>query len=716
VLRDEVVISRSELNIFRELMPRLMVGRCRGAAAVVAAVLCLLVLVPCQAESVKRWDFDGSGDREGWTVSDGALGVVMGGSLWVALNPKERDPAAIATTAYQAFGEDFNSRSSVEADTGVEVMSPRGVDVSTPEVQQVQVRMRVLNLSPATDLFLRWRTKQQTEGWGTREKFSLIPAQSRRCALSSDLKRWQEVTCYVDKQWHGVIDQIAIYIPQAIRGDIWLDSVEIVVGPAEPARVRPDVASDAVVPKVALPGISQAGFAEAFKVLDRCLIVDVPLEGFTHPFMSAGGYYNPRWFPLDTSLTLSGAKWVNQRFAEGVMRGFHDVQTENPDGRFDISGSSAVRGQVADTSQVPAFFEVAYDVARRTNDLQLRGEIYQTMQRYLDWWLSPVKRDSRTGLISGVFEEAFGEPELPRYGMRLQSVAPVALNVAVAVGAARTADLAAELGKEGDSKKYRQVFDELSRAINGILWDEQDGVYYSYDLREHHARKHLMVSTFDPLRLGMAPPTRRDRLLKRLLDPDQFNWGKRPLTGWAMTDPGYEEWKGENASRAWFGDIWTLSNMQVVTGLEESGHPDLAAELNWATIKAFHMHYREFLLPSSGEGRGGEDNGLSASQYVAAIVEHLFGVDFDRAHKWLRIEPHVPQALYGQTIVLESLILPTEGDTRLSLRIKQSALGSAEVGVDITGPLPLGSLEIALPGSARKVVAPTQHSMTAVFP
>jgi len=48
------------------------------------------------------------------------------------------------------------------------------------------------------------------------------------------------------------------------------------------------------------------------------------------------------------------------------MRGWRDVQLLNPDGRIDLWGNSAVRGQPADQSLLPTFFEVAYSIARRT--------------------------------------------------------------------------------------------------------------------------------------------------------------------------------------------------------------------------------------------------------------------------------------------------------------------------------------------------------------
>ena len=132
--------------------------------------------------------------------------------------------------------------------------------------------------------------------------------------------------------------------------------------------------------------------------------------GFTYPFITPGGYYDVGgWWEIDTGLAVIGAKWVSQAFGENVMRGFHDLQSLNPDGRIDLWGNSAVRGQVADQSQLPTLFEPAFDMARRTADVSLRENIYGTMKGYLDWWLSPVKRDVRTGLITSTYEETFGD-------------------------------------------------------------------------------------------------------------------------------------------------------------------------------------------------------------------------------------------------------------------------------------------------------------------
>jgi len=671
-----------------------------------AALALLLIATICEAQIARRWDFNKIDDREGWEMRPGARGVVMGGSLWltVATTP------GLSARLYEGIGEPIELDPVMRSPL---VASARGLNI--PAERATQVRLRILNLSPVTDLFLRWRTTGQD--WELPMGWAAPPTQSKHCALKADLKQWQEVTCYLDrKEWRGVIDQIAIQLPTLsppFRGDMWIDWIEIGSGAAQPVRPRPDVVSSHVVPRIQIPHISQAGFADAFKVLDECLVVDVPNQGFNYPYMGPGGYYGDLWHVLDTSLTLNGAKWVNQSFAEGVMRGFREVQAEEPNDRIPGAGYRGDRGQPADWSQTPRFFEVAYDVARRTSDAALRADIYDTMRRYLDWWVSAARRDAKSGFVMALgddfdtLSEEVGWTYPP-------AVAAVDLNMAVMIGAERVSRLAAHLGKNDEAVRYKRLFQDLSGAVNR-LWDEKDGVYYNHDLSTGQPRRRVLASTFEPLRFGTASPAQRKRLIERLIDPKEFNWGKVPLTTIAMTDAAYEEAKGDYGFSAWNGDVWTYRNLEAIKGLEDAGRPDLAAELNWATIKEFHQNYHEYLLPSTGEGQGTNRYGWTASQYIEAVIEHLFGVDFDAIQRRVRIAPHVPKELYGQDIALRDLLLPTGGGTRLLVHVHQISPTAASIRVDITGPLPQGDLMVTLPGSGKERRVSMRHTLTTTF-
>ena len=650
---------------------------------ILTLVVFTLTSASAQQPAVREWRFDNWNDREGWTVSDRLTGVAAGGSLWLTLTPAVRDPTKLADPAYQVYGD---SRFG-ESQRWHEVTSPAGLGIDAATVKKV--RLRVLNLSPWTDGYIAWRTREQPEKTAGAVRFT----------LKADLNRWQQLVCHVDTRWNGTIDQVAVRIPTTrIRGDIWIDHIEITGGePLAPAQ-RPDVASDQAVPRVRIPGIRQTDFHDAFKVLDECLIVNTPVHGFTYPVMGPGGAYGENWWQLDSSLNLAGAMWANQAFAEDVMRGFRDVQADNPDGRIDLYGGSAMRGQVGDQSSIPRYFEVAWDTARRTVDAKLRLEIYETMRRYLDWWLSPVKRDARTGLITAIFEETTSE--LDAVSMRPQTVAAVDLNVAVAFACQATATLARHLRRKEEAARYERSLEEIKTAINRYLWDEERGAYYNYDVREQRLRPRLICTTFDPLRLGIAPLERRERLLKKLVDPALFNWGTLPLTTIARTEPTFVEAKGPYDGRAWGGDVWTLRNLFVVAGLKDTGSHDLAAELSWATIKAFNANYTEYLVPSTGEGHGVKRYGWSASQYIQAVIEYLFGVDYDRLEGRVRIFPHIPEELYTKALALEGLILPTGG--RLNLRLTQWSPGAADIEVNFSGALPTERIEIFVPQAGER--------------
>ena len=646
------------------------------------SLLALLVVPEAGWAKNPRWDFDRWNDPEGWTTAPRMTGAVMGGAMWVTLAPAISDPARLATTHFQIYGDAGASR--------YDLVSPAGLGISAARFNKV--RMRLLNRSAATDAFVLWWKPGQPEK----------PAGSARFTLEADANRWQEAICHLEGRWEGSIDRIAIRIaPNAIRGDIWFDWIEIAAGPPRPALQTVDLSSALVAPRITIPGLSQSGFADAFRVLEECVVTDVPVFGFRYPVFKPGGYYGENWWQLDTSLALAGAKWANQEFAVNVMRGFAGVQALNPDGRIDLYGGSAVRGQAGDASSIPRFFEAAFDVARRSAGVPERLEIYRTMSAYLDWWLSPVKRDGRTGLITAIFEETLGEAEI--HLLTPQSLAPVDLNVAVAIGCRNTAALAKALGKAGEAARYERAFADLRSAVNAYLWDERRGAYFNYEVKTGRLRDRLIVSTFDPLEAGIAPPDRAARLVEKLTNPALFNWGKRPLTSLAMTEAAYVEAKGKYDGTAWFGDIWTMRNLPVIVGLEDMGRHDLAAELAWSTIKSFHGNYAEYLAPSSGEGHGVARYAWSASQYAQAVIEHLFGVDYDAVGRRLRVFPRIPRELLGKPIVLEGLVIPTQPACRLRVEVTRRAEGRARVATRVEGPLPRLQLEVLMAGKPARV-------------
>lgn len=626
-----------------------------------------------QVDTAWFWDFNRWNNSMDWMIPSPVNGGIRGGAICLALQP-DRDRLDPPSWRHMVWGEDLQ----------YDLISPSGLEVKTTEF--TKVRMRILNKSPETDGLVFWGTKESPG----------ILANPVHFAMKPDCKNWQEVVCHMDKNWSGIIDQISIRPAQMWwSGDLWIDWIAITGGPEKTESERPDIISPGLIPVIHLPGISQKGFQDAFRVLDECMVIDVPMRGFNYPFLAPGGVYGQCWWQLDGSLNVAGAKWVNQHFVENIMRGFAEVQAQNPDGRIDLYGGSVVRGQVADVSSIPRFFEAAWDVARRSSDPQLREVVYETMKKYLGYWLSESKRDQSTGLVTAVFEESFGG-EGPYPGPSPGIVAAVDLNVAVAIGCYNTSRLAQFLGNTEEADDYDQYFDLLSQSINRYLWNNEKGAYLNYNVRDNTHYNRLICSTFDPMQFGIAPSERIEVLLEKLLNPELFNWGIRPVTSIARTEPDYVEAVGPYDGRAWLGDIWTMRNLPIIKGLEYAGKHDLAAELTWSTIQTFHTNYCEYAVPSNGSGEGVHRYGWTASQYIETIVEHLFGIDCDLLNKRIRVMPHIPEQLYGKKITIENLIIPGNEDSRLSISVLQTD-ADVIIEVGVSGKLPVLDLEVFVP-------------------
>jgi Mannosylglycerate hydrolase MGH1-like glycoside hydrolase domain len=261
----------------------------------------------------------------------------------------------------------------------------------------------------------------------------------------------------------------------------------------------------------------------------------------------------------------------------------------------------------------------------------------------------------------------------------------------------RASMLAGHFGRTDETERHMTAFQALRRSINNYLWDEAQDAYFNHDVKEGERRPRLICTTFDPLRLGIAPTQRVAGLIDKLLDPRLFNWGKLPVTSIAKTASDYMEGTGPYNGTQWFGDVWAMRNAFIVEALEDAGRHDLATELTWATIKAFSGNYAEYLLPSTGKGDGVRRYAWSASLYIASVIEHLFGVDYDRIQGRVRILPRVPKELAGKEISLAELKVPAAANTRLSVTVRQMAAGQAHIAVDIRGTLPVGEMEILLP-------------------
>ncbi|XP_057670546.1 trehalase-like [Diorhabda carinulata] len=160
------------------------------------------------------------------------------------------------------------------------------------------------------------------------------------------------------------------------------------------------------------------------------------------------------------------------------------------------------------------------------------------------------------------------------------------------------------------AKFYLDCMERWKLAIENILWNEEDGTWYDYDLKLEKQRKYYFASNLTPLWAGAFDESQRlekgRRSVKYLkkMGIDQYRGGIP-----TSLFPTGQQWDFPNA--------WSPYQNLIIIGLEKSGDPEaqeLAEHLAhiWvnSNIKAFHENkvmFEKYSAESSGHfGGGGE--------------------------------------------------------------------------------------------------------------
>jgi alpha,alpha-trehalase len=93
---------------------------------------------------------------------------------------------------------------------------------------------------------------------------------------------------------------------------------------------------------------------------------------------------------------------------------------------------------------------------------------------------------------------------------------PVCLNSLLYLMETQTVEILTELGRKPEAAPWQAKADLRARAINNLMWDEKDGLYYDYDFVDKRVRRYPFLTTFYPLWAGLASKEQAARIVKNL--------------------------------------------------------------------------------------------------------------------------------------------------------------------------------------------------------
>jgi alpha,alpha-trehalase len=93
---------------------------------------------------------------------------------------------------------------------------------------------------------------------------------------------------------------------------------------------------------------------------------------------------------------------------------------------------------------------------------------------------------------------------------------PVCLNSLLYLMEMQTAEILTTLDRKQEAANWQAKAEGRAAAINKLMWDEKDGLYYDYDFEDKHVRHYPFLTTFYPLWAGIASKEQAARVVKNL--------------------------------------------------------------------------------------------------------------------------------------------------------------------------------------------------------
>jgi hypothetical protein len=161
-------------------------------------------------------------------------------------------------------------------------------------------------------------------------------------------------------------------------------------------------------------------------------------------------------------------------------------------------------------------------------------------------------------------------------------------------------DLAFLLAEMGDTAGLQEIEGLQQRALAALegRWSDDDGIYYSLDLRKNAAVRKAGVGCFLPLFARNLLVDRRVALSTRL-----ERWLSAVRYGVPSYEPGEPDF---DPRRYWRGPVWLVLNWMLIDGLIRNGCRDLADVVKRHSLELVAQGgFSEYFDPLTGEPLGG---------------------------------------------------------------------------------------------------------------
>ncbi|MFQ3620339.1 MAG: trehalase family glycosidase [Spirochaetales bacterium] len=233
----------------------------------------------------------------------------------------------------------------------------------------------------------------------------------------------------------------------------------------------------------------------------------------------------------------------------------------------------------------PLFSWAEFNIYHKVGNKKRIRDIMPILEKYFAWIEATFRREN------GLFEVPLSATKMensPRKGLAY----PVDFNAQMAINALYMSELGDLLNDKEISFRYKRQYFTLKTRINGLMWNEEDGIYYDLD-KNGQQIKVKTVASFWPLLAEIPNEAKAEKLIAHLKNPQTFGT-EHPFPTLAADEPMFE--KGGMGFR---GSVYPPFTFMVIKGLEKYNQHELARS---SAIR--HLYYMVDTLHPVGKDKG----------------------------------------------------------------------------------------------------------------
>ncbi len=166
------------------------------------------------------------------------------------------------------------------------------------------------------------------------------------------------------------------------------------------------------------------------------------------------------------------------------------------------------------------------------------------------------------------------------------------------------------------TEEIENWMEEMYEAFQRKLWDENDALYYDYDVRGNRSIKENTLAAIMPLYAGFADKKQAQRIIENhLMNPAEYS-----------PDLGRTRYLVASVSKSnrfydprnyWLGPVWINMNWFMMRALTRYGYSQLARQIRSDTLELVeNAGFHEYFDPHTGTGYGTDTFSWSAALLI----------------------------------------------------------------------------------------------------